>query len=202
MDAGSGLIPWPVMTADPGECGSSGRDRSRASAVDLRLLRAAVEASGEAIVITSADLDEPGRCRGSLRRPDSSRDRVGRARSSLPRGLHADSGRRTGRGRSRPSKDQRTRRLRRLSGSLPRQQPTKTPTQRDRRRTRVAAKRGSTPALLPFVLTGRAPRLCMGDIGERSPDEAPAEESRPICTRCKDASCLRLTPSPSKNSRA
>ncbi|MGH1571802.1 HWE histidine kinase domain-containing protein [Methylobacterium sp. P31] len=30
------------------------------SAVDLRLLRAAVEASGEAILITSADLDEPG----------------------------------------------------------------------------------------------------------------------------------------------
>jgi PAS domain S-box-containing protein len=38
----------------------TGRDESGASRVDLRLLRAAVEASGEAILITSADCDEPG----------------------------------------------------------------------------------------------------------------------------------------------
>lgn len=36
------------------------RDESGFATVDLRLLRAAVEASGEAILITSADLDEPG----------------------------------------------------------------------------------------------------------------------------------------------
>lgn len=33
---------------------------TRTGTVDLKLLRAAVEASGEAIIITSADLDEPG----------------------------------------------------------------------------------------------------------------------------------------------
>ncbi|WP_071000362.1 HWE histidine kinase domain-containing protein [Methylobacterium sp. C1] len=37
-----------------------GRDECERGAVDLRLLRAAVEASGEAILITSAELDEPG----------------------------------------------------------------------------------------------------------------------------------------------
>jgi PAS domain S-box-containing protein len=31
-----------------------------ADGIDLRLLRAAVEATGEAILITTADLDEPG----------------------------------------------------------------------------------------------------------------------------------------------
>ena len=36
------------------------RDETGPGAADLRLLRAAVEASGEAILITSADLDEPG----------------------------------------------------------------------------------------------------------------------------------------------
>lgn len=35
-------------------------DEARVERVDLRLLRAAVEASGEAILITSAELDEPG----------------------------------------------------------------------------------------------------------------------------------------------
>ncbi|WP_245930653.1 HWE histidine kinase domain-containing protein [Methylobacterium radiodurans] len=35
-------------------------DETRVGRVDLRLLRAAVEASGEAILITSAELDEPG----------------------------------------------------------------------------------------------------------------------------------------------
>ena len=35
-------------------------DEARTGPVDLRLLRAAVEASGEAILITSAELDEPG----------------------------------------------------------------------------------------------------------------------------------------------
>ncbi|CAO4144711.1 HWE histidine kinase domain-containing protein [Methylorubrum aminovorans] len=38
----------------------AGRDDTGSGAVDLRLLRAAVEASGEAILITSAELDEPG----------------------------------------------------------------------------------------------------------------------------------------------
>ncbi|GAA0282455.1 hypothetical protein GCM10008965_56890 [Methylorubrum aminovorans] len=37
-----------------------GLDETRVGRVDLRLLRAAVEASGEAILITSAELDEPG----------------------------------------------------------------------------------------------------------------------------------------------
>ncbi|POR42190.1 HWE histidine kinase domain-containing protein [Methylobacterium sp. V23] len=37
-----------------------GRDENGSGAVDLRLLRAAVEASGEAILITSADIEEPG----------------------------------------------------------------------------------------------------------------------------------------------
>jgi len=37
-----------------------GRDQSGAGSGDLRLLRAAVEASGEAILITSAEVDEPG----------------------------------------------------------------------------------------------------------------------------------------------
>ncbi|WP_245442736.1 PAS domain-containing protein [Methylobacterium terrae] len=37
-----------------------GRDETEATAADLRLLRAAVEASGEAILITTADPDEPG----------------------------------------------------------------------------------------------------------------------------------------------
>ncbi|BAQ49296.1 signal transduction histidine kinase (plasmid) [Methylobacterium aquaticum] len=36
------------------------QDTARATAPDPRLLRAAVEASGEAILITSADVDEPG----------------------------------------------------------------------------------------------------------------------------------------------
>ncbi|MHC2019937.1 HWE histidine kinase domain-containing protein [Methylobacterium sp. CM6247] len=36
------------------------QDDIRTGAVDLRLLRAAVEASGEAILITTAELDEPG----------------------------------------------------------------------------------------------------------------------------------------------
>ncbi|UIY43566.1 HWE histidine kinase domain-containing protein [Methylobacterium radiotolerans] len=38
-----------------------GNDRGL-GAVDLRLLRAAVEASGEAIIVTTAELDEPGPC--------------------------------------------------------------------------------------------------------------------------------------------
>ncbi|MGH1589613.1 PAS domain-containing protein [Methylobacterium phyllosphaerae] len=36
------------------------RDENGPSGVDLRLLKAAVEATGEAILITTADLDEPG----------------------------------------------------------------------------------------------------------------------------------------------
>ncbi|MEN3237725.1 HWE histidine kinase domain-containing protein [Methylobacterium ajmalii] len=39
-----------------------GQDNARTRKPDPRLLQAAVEASGEAIVITSADLDEPGPC--------------------------------------------------------------------------------------------------------------------------------------------
>lgn len=39
-----------------------GLDETRVERVDLRLLRAAVEASGEAILITSAELNEPGPC--------------------------------------------------------------------------------------------------------------------------------------------
>lgn len=38
----------------------SGHDETATAAVDLRLLHAAVEASGKAITITSAELDEPG----------------------------------------------------------------------------------------------------------------------------------------------
>ncbi|GJE13878.1 Blue-light-activated histidine kinase [Methylobacterium longum] len=38
----------------------SRRDETRRSLADLRLLQAAVEATGEAILITTADLDEPG----------------------------------------------------------------------------------------------------------------------------------------------
>ncbi|QRE77174.1 PAS domain-containing protein [Methylobacterium aquaticum] len=38
----------------------SGGDETVTATVDLRLLRAAVEASGEAVLITSAELDEPG----------------------------------------------------------------------------------------------------------------------------------------------
>ena len=49
----------------------------------------------------------------------------------------------------------------------------------------------------------RAPAsLVYRPVGERSPDEAPAEESRPDCIRCKDALCPCPTPSPSTNSRA
>ncbi len=48
------------MAGDPRGERVAERHEEGAGAVDLRLLRAAVEASSEAILITSADLDEPG----------------------------------------------------------------------------------------------------------------------------------------------
>lgn len=45
----------------PGNRGAvSLRDKIGLGDIDLRLLKAAVEATGEAILITSAELDEPG----------------------------------------------------------------------------------------------------------------------------------------------